>query len=120
MSELYVYVKADSNDADYVTTFEKVSTCEELDLINRVANAVAKDPEHRWFTNERWDPLEGNDPVEIYKDYLSEDDVDLFNECYIPYDEYGIHTIEEIKLLHIESMDDLLHPQPKSERTYHE
>jgi hypothetical protein len=38
--EVHVYVKADANDADYVYRLEKVTTCEELDLINRVAQAV--------------------------------------------------------------------------------
>lgn len=106
--ETYALIKVDCNDSDYKYSFNKISTCEEIDLIVRVSEAVANDENHRWYTNERLDKETGKDPRIIYKDSLTEDDIDFFEECFLPCDEYGIHTIKEIKLLQIESIEDLL------------
>lgn len=55
---------------------------------------------HNWNTSEY--SHEEESPENMYEEFLTEGEVEIFN-TFLPYGEYGIHTIEEIKILEISS-----------------
>lgn len=82
----YAIVVGDTNDADYVS--EKFEIDNEFeDMLKRVAKALR-------VNNGSWNKNDYNriSPHVEYKDLLSEEDIDWFND-YCP---RGIHTIESI------------------------
>lgn len=95
----HLLVKADSNDGDYLYELSVISE-EELIEFKNLFSKLQKNIYGRinWG---RYDLLEpSNDPRIIYKDILTEDDIE-FIEDYIPSGEYGIHTIESVKVIEI-------------------
>lgn len=98
-----LYVAADTNDADYVYRMSDI-TDEEIEKFKPIIEAVKKTtPRHNWPDNE-WDN-------EIYVDLYPEFDEDLlveFRERFVPYWEYGIHTIKFIEVLEIDTITRLL------------
>jgi len=104
-----ILVKADTNDGDYITKVtdwtEKNYTTTYAKLI-RICKAI-KDCKigHNW---QRGDCANDNQiPEIIYKDILSEEDIDFMDDL-SPYGEYGIHTIESVKILTIEKEENVI------------
>lgn len=90
-------IKADTNDGDYVTSEHEVEGFlkDNLDVIVKVANAIKNcTNRHNWQTGD----CEVTPLSELYKDVLTEEDIDFFDE-HTPYGEYGIHTIKSVRLL---------------------
>ena len=85
-------VVADTNDADYVTARKKI-TEEQLKELEPVFKAIKKKKGHSWETTD-W----GTQPEDMYRDILTDDQIAMFQE-FCPHGEYGIHTIESIKVL---------------------
>lgn len=91
-------IKADTNDADYVHRINEVTDkeIEQLKPIIKVIKNIEAEHGHNWDNSEYGD----TPPEELYKDKLTREQIDLFNG-YTPHGEYGIHTIEEVKILEV-------------------
>lgn len=93
----YIEITADTNDGDYVSQRSKITDAQ-IEALKPVIKAIkAVGGHHNWETGEM---IEGRSPKELYLDtnILSKHEVDLFYE-FVPCGEYGIHTIESVKIL---------------------
>jgi len=104
----YIIIKADTNDADYVTSKNEI-TDETLEIILPVIKAIEaydndksiKYQKYNWWKLDyRYE--DKPTPKELYVDTgkCSQEAFDYFNEL-TPYFEHGIHTIESIELLEV-------------------
>lgn len=101
----YVIIKADYNDADYVTEQSLVDD-DDIELIKKVAECI-KLKNNKWNTFYR---REKDYPQNTYKDVLTEKEVERFNQ-FVPNGgdyEGGIHTIESIKIITVADEEILL------------
>lgn len=106
----YLYISADYNDADYVTTFCEIREST-IPLIKKVAAAITAVGKH----NSNWQ-MEGynnnrdSDPYKLYEGVLTVDEIDSFNTWvpYAPEAAGGIHTIYGIKIFEITNEETLL------------
>jgi len=92
-----LYIKADHNNGDYITSMNVIDE-ETLTLVKKVCEAIKNTNAkwgHNWITSEHCSK-EDKQPIELYKDVLTEDEISEFDEL-VPYGEYGIHSIVEIK-----------------------
>jgi len=111
MSEHLLIIKADTNDADYVHRIVNIE--KELgkyyneSLLKKVASAIQNSPIRYNWANSEYCKNEDN-PRKIYKDILTEDEIQEFEDNYCPFGEYGIHTIKSIELYEISSKQSLL------------
>lgn len=106
-TKLYIVVKADMNDGDYIEECSEISR-EELDKIRPLLAAINDfrpyqvgrcTHHHNFCTGEALrDDLGEKTPEELYPDYL--DELEIFSE-YVPHGEYGIHTIKSVKVLEV-------------------
>lgn len=113
--KLVLSIKADTNDADYVTN-QIVVTPEQLAAYEPVFEAIKKFKPYKtksesgssWTHNHNWPmgehcprtDLGEKFPAEIYAGVLTEDQVEMFSDI-CPMGEYGIHTIIEIKVMEV-------------------
>jgi hypothetical protein len=93
----YLIIKADTNDGDYVTEKSEVSDAE-IEKIKPIIEVIAACTEDHNFPDG-----ECSDPDELENLYLesgllTEQQLD-FIKPYIPYGEYGVHTIESVEIL---------------------
>lgn len=100
-------IVADYNDGDYVTqeTNWYNLTKETRDTIRKVSIEIAKRPKnHNWENGEY-----GVFNETLFDQYpnLAKSEIIEFDN-FLPSWEYGIHTIEEIKILEVEEIEDLL------------
>ena len=105
----YIFVQGDTNDADFVAQLteikgwnvgeEKMTQNDLIDLIKKVGKIVKKQKGHNWDMSEYC--KDGESPEEIYKDKLTEEEIGIFNETYVPHGNGGIHRITEIKILEV-------------------
>lgn len=104
MSRQLLVVKADTNDADYVT--ELTEGAFNLTLVKKVAKAIKECKTNmNWGTGEMCD---GEDhPSVLYKGKLTEEEIEEFRDL-CPSGEYGIHSIESITLYEIISRKTIL------------
>ena len=89
--EYTLFIKADWNDADYITEVIVVDE-KTLKLVKKICKIIGKEKRHNWPVYERSKMF----PQEKYEGLLTEEEIDEFEEL-IPHCEYGIHTIDEIK-----------------------
>lgn len=91
-------IKADTNDGDYITSEHEIKgwLLDKLDSLTKIASAI-KDCSNHY--NWPYGQCEGN-PRAIYAGILTDDEIDFFNDL-VPYGEWGIHTIESIRILTI-------------------
>lgn len=98
-------IKADTNDADYVEKSTEIAE-EVIPLIKKVAKAIKScKANYNWGSGECCD--EDESPSIVYKDILTEEEIDNF-DYYVPHGEYGIHTIESIRIVTITKEEILL------------
>lgn len=100
-SKLYIVIEADTNDGDYITEIAEISQ-KELEQIEPVFKAIKKQKQrHNWPTFEGR-RSEEKSPYELYVDsgLITEKQYDIFNE-FVPHGEWGIHTIESIKVFEV-------------------
>lgn len=111
--KLLLIIKADTNDADYVFT-HNVITPEKLEELKPIFAAIAafkpyktkiEGASREWSHDHNWpngdcyrDDLGEKTPVEIYAGTLTQDQVEEFEDCYVP---CGIHDIVSIKVLEV-------------------
>ena len=108
----YLNVVADTNDSDYIESFSEISkdNLEKIKpLIKEIKNFEPYEAEgagyiglnqhhHNWPVGEiRRDDLGEKSIEQIYSN-IEPSIIRLFNEHYVPYGEYGVHTIESIFL----------------------
>lgn len=98
----YIIVKADTNDADYITKKSKI-TDEQIKKIKHITKIISKN-DNSWGKGE----VGYNDKFEDrYKDLLSEEEMNLF-ENFTPFGEWGIHSIESVEILEVTNEEKLL------------
>lgn len=114
----YLIIKADTNDADYVTAKNEISD-EDLEMISPVIQAIQEfdTDESIKYQKYNWWSIDGGrdtkpqymSPYERYvkSGKCSEEAMDYFMG-YVPYFEGGIHTIESIELLEVVNETKLL------------
>lgn len=100
-------IRADTNDADYVTEITVV-TQEDLDmmlpLINAVINYSSKpgyEGKHNWEANQ----YSQNPPYKAYAEFGREV-LDMF-AYYVPTSENGVHSIEDISIIEVSKVTNL-------------
>lgn len=104
-----IVVIADTNDADYVSSIIKENkqpsyfSPKNLTRFKRIVEVVKKEDRHNWDNSE----FGGTTPKIMYEEVLTEDDIDFFEE-YLPYGEYGIHTIKSVEIYTVISEEVLL------------
>jgi|SRR6185436_8452684 len=96
----YLIVKADTNDADYVTKKTEIKDGEIDKYLHLIS--VIKSNGKSWKTGEVSD--EGLE--EQYPDFSLEV-LESFGKL-VPYGEYGVHTIESIEILEVSNEQRLL------------
>ena len=108
-----IAITADTNDGDYITEVSEISE-EDLDTIKPLIQAIKEfKPYKNKYThhhNYPWgeyvrDDMGEKSARELYK--FDEEIFELFEE-YIPYGEYGIHTIESITICPLQKKTKLL------------
>lgn len=101
MKQYLIIIKADTNDGDYVYRMVEVDAPiydrEYRERLVRIGKALSE-TRGTWGKGDQMD--DGNDPFEVYKDTLSEEDIEWFNER-TPSGEYGIHTVEAVTVYDI-------------------
>ena len=106
-----VIIKADFNDADYIeeTTFNLNE--EDIKFIRKVGKIVMSyknsggkgyEWDYNWPEKDSW----GVSPYEIYKGILTGNEIENFMG-FLPYYEYGIHSIKSIKIVEYDSIETL-------------
>ena len=102
--KLYLEIKADTNDADYVQQRTEITEQEVEDFKPLIKAIKNKKSGYNWpdFGYTRKDEPT---PVEVYSEFGEL--VEYFSE-YVPHGEYGVHTIDSIKLLKVLEEVDLL------------
>jgi len=103
----YIIIVADTNDADYITGKKEITDIE-LEKIMPVIKCLQErkrlyESTKNWEYCHNWEIGEFSrdfTPEKLYVDTecLTKDDVDFFNK-FIPYDEFGFHTIESIEII---------------------
>jgi hypothetical protein len=109
-----VIIKADYNDADYVTEQSEITGSPELEsLVKKVAKCIKEQNKkkvysgHNWITYDLYDAKRGSPPPIMYMDCLTQDEIEEFNS-FVPYGEDGVHTIVSIKILTVSDEEVLL------------
>ena len=95
-----LWIKADTNDANYITSENSVSDGD-LEVIRKVCKVIT---ENSGFHGIKWETGEIGNPHETWGKLLADLEIEIFND-YIPYGEYGIHTIEAVELRKIEVLE---------------
>ena len=110
MKEILI-IEGDTNDADYITSEHIVTNDNKVkELVAKVADALkavkkkTKEYGYKWNASEY---SHDSSPEEMYKDYLTEDDIEGFNDL-IPYGENGIHSINSIRILTVAKEEALI------------
>jgi hypothetical protein len=116
----YIYIVADTNDGDYVSEMSLI-TDEMLEKIKPVINAIkAFEPYEAYSTGvwrSKWTHTTNYPCGEANRADLGEKSaeelyghIDGFKEFdqFVPNGEYGIHSIESIKVFNVESIEELL------------
>lgn len=93
----YIRIKADTNDADYI---EKTNVLKDEDesLVRRWAEALKDGSNraewgHNWPTNE----FREESVHDLYEGVFTKDELYRVDR-YVPYGEYGVHTVEEVEI----------------------
>jgi hypothetical protein len=101
--KFYLEVKADTNDADYISERNSI-TEKQLERLKPLFKAIKNCRcQHNWGSGEYCDSDE--EPSIIYSDMI--DLVDEFRD-FVPHGEHGVHTIASIILLEVVKEKELL------------
>lgn len=99
MAKLLLYIKADTNDADYITSLTEV-TIEQLEALRPVFEAL-KGYNERGVKgdHENWPRSNWSDSCveDLYEGILTQEQITMFDEL-CPSGEDGFHYIAEIRL----------------------
>ena len=95
-----LWIKADTNDADYITS-ERSVTDSDLEVIRKVCKVIK---ENSGPHDIKWETGEIGNPYDTWGKLLTELEIEIFDN-YVPYGEYGIHTIEAVELHKVEVLE---------------
>lgn len=107
---LYIRVKGDTNDADYIEHFGKLSHMD-IRLVDKVGAAIKQVNKdfpraHNWPNGEY---SRGSfEDLYINSGLLTQEEIDIFNESYVPHGMEGIHDIASIQILDIVSIEQIV------------
>jgi len=118
--EKYLYIEADTNDADYITTFDQIND-KDLELIKPVIEAIKNFKPYEVISKEygnMW-THSNNFPIgDCCRKKLGEKSAEelyghlegfqVFLDDYVPYNEYGIHTIATVQIVEVINVETLL------------
>jgi len=94
-------VVGDANDGDYVRELTELQEVQ-LPLLHKLVAALKANYNY-WPSNEYVD----DDVEDIYENYFTEEELDEVLD-WIPYGEYGIHTVNDITLYEFVGKKELL------------
>jgi hypothetical protein len=111
-----IIMEGDINDGDMITEATVITNSEykkhgygklttfDVELFRKIAKIVMdkNGKNGRYETNDQASTSLNNQ----YKDLLTEDEIEFFND-FVPYHEYGIHTIDSIILVEAGNIEDL-------------
>lgn len=90
----FILITADTNDGDYISNVSPISD-EEIELFRPIIEVINNYPRgHNWPNSE----YDDESPEEIYEGLLTIEQIELMEE-YVPYGEYGIHTVVSIEII---------------------
>lgn len=96
----YIIIKADTNDGDYITN-QSLITDESIEQLRPIIEIIKS-------KKGKYETCEMGNPRDTYSvEELSDEQLDLFDN-FIPYGEYGIHTIEKVQILTVLEEENLL------------
>ncbi len=122
----YIIIQADTNDGDYVQS-KNLITNEQLELIKPVIEAIKNFKPYESMTKGRGEPQPwthnsnypwgeciredlGQLSAEEYYvgiEGITSEQFEVFDN-FVPYNEYGIHTIEKVEILEVTNEERLL------------
>jgi hypothetical protein len=108
-----VIVTADTNDADYVTQQQYIRDEKELVELKRILGIIKAKTKsmgkwsHNWPTSDYVDQT----VQDLYKGVLTEEEIEWFSG-YVPYGEFGVHTITSVVVYHVEKEEKLFEIWP--------
>jgi hypothetical protein len=97
-----IIVKADCNDGDYLYNIIDNMSSEDFERFTKIADII-KNEGHNWDNSEYGQYT----PIVMYEGILTENDIEFFGS-FLPYGEYGIHTIDSIRVLDVAEDKELL------------
>lgn len=123
----FLVVEVDTNDADYDSQTTKI-TDEQLTRFKPLFEGIKNFHPYKAMDNQKWsdhhmefihnhnwpmgeaqrEDLGEKSPREIYSGVVDEKTFLDFEEDFIPYPEYGFHTIESIKVITVVNEEKLL------------
>ena len=107
----YVLIKGDTNDADYAYNLEKIEDPNDLEIIKKLVSAIKEYDLNHKYNGCNWPNHETakESPEEIYKDVLTEEEICILQDSYIPYNgsDNRIHSIDSIKIFEVSSVEEL-------------
>lgn len=105
----YIFIKADTNDADYVYRKTEV-TDQQIEFVIPLINAIKNNKGSYNFLHGEFVREDEKEVEEMYvaSGLCSQEVLDFFLDNFCPYGEHGIHTIESIEILNVESEQKLL------------
>lgn len=104
----YLTIRADTNDADYVTEETEIEGWveENLETILKVGREVMRFSKENPYKHNWEDINHSGVCLAQYKDVLEEEELEVFREV-CPCGDYGIHTIESIEVREITVLEKL-------------
>jgi len=95
----YINITADINDGDYVSEIGTI-TEEQLEIIKPVVDAINKN-------KGRYETGDMSDKYDSKKLYGNLEGFKTFRK-YVPFGNYGVHTIESVVIYNVESTEKLM------------
>jgi hypothetical protein len=101
--DLMVYIVVDHNNRDYVTSLNYISE-EQYVMLQKIVKVIRENPHsHNWVSGEHYDAI----IMSYYDGKLTDEEYEFIDEL-LPYHEYGIHTIEHIRIIKVANDYDIL------------
>jgi hypothetical protein len=102
-TQTFLLVKADENDADYVTQETVIPDNKEgletLALVQKVSDLIRERSVNQPHLY-NWGHFRGGETRESVYPTLTEEELDIFSDL-VPHGQEGVHTIEKIELRHV-------------------
>lgn len=98
-----LYISADTNDGDYVSLKTPITEEELEKILPVIAVLKEKKEKNRGWASHNWVTLDcarsaQDYPENMYFGLLTPEQIEMFQE-YVPYGQYGTHTIVEISII---------------------
>ena len=103
MEKLFIEVVVDTNDGDYETRLEEITPVDlaEIKPVIEAITEYSKKSSHNFPYGHFVDGISSEELYGEFQGYY------LFEEKFIPYPEYGFHTIESVRILTVTNIQKL-------------